>query len=62
MCLSLVRDSSEIIEGIIIKLGTVTASDMGMHLVLLIVILTLTFIQGRTGLNNRENKKCSIFF
>ena len=38
---------------IIIKIGTVTISDMGMHnLLTIIIILTLTFIQGRTYLNN----------
>ncbi|MCK5920367.1 MAG: hypothetical protein KAG66_05465, partial [Methylococcales bacterium] len=47
----------ETVEAIIIKLATVTASDMIMHRVL--IMLTLTFIQGRTDLN-RENNKCSI--
>ena len=48
-CLSLVSDFSDIIEVIIIiKLGTVTASDTRMHHVL--IILTLTFIQGHTDL------------
>ena len=47
----------ELIEVIITKLGTVTASDMGMHQ--LFIILTLTFIQGDTYLNH-ENNKCSI--
>ena len=37
-------DSSDTVKAIIIKLGTVTASDMIMHHVLM--ILTLTFIQG----------------
>ena len=41
----------------IIKLGTVTASDMRMHHML--IILTLTFIQGHTDLNH-ENNKCLI--
>ena len=54
MCLSvcgfLVIDSSETIEAIIIKLGMVTASDMVMHQVL--IILTLTFIQGHRDLNH----------
>ena len=44
LCLSLASDSSETIKVIIIKFGTVTASDMIMHHVL--IILTLTFIQG----------------
>ena len=55
MCLSLACDSSEIVEVIITKLGTVTASDTRMHLVL--IILTLTFIQGHKDLNH-ENNKC----
>ena len=42
-----VSDSSETIEVIIIKLGTVTASDMRMHHVL--SILTMTFVQGHTS-------------
>ena len=46
--------SSEIIEIIIIKLGMVIASDMIMHYVL--TILTLTFIQGHTDLNDENNK------
>ena len=39
-------DSSETVKVISIKLGMVTASDMRMHRVL--IILTLTFIQGHT--------------
>ena len=54
VCVSLARDSSETIEVIIIKL---TATDMLMHDVL--IILILTFIQGHTDLNP-ENSKCSI--
>ena len=42
---------------IVIKLATVTASDMVMQHVL--IILTLTVIQGHSDLN-RENKQCSI--
>ena len=57
VCVSLASDSSETIEVIIIKRGTVTASGMRMHHVL--IILTLTFIQGHTDLNH-ENNKCSI--
>ena len=45
-CVSLASDSTETIEAIIIKLGMVTASDMGMHDIL--IILTLTFIQAHT--------------
>ena len=56
-CVSLASDSSETIEAIIITLGTVTASDMGMHYVL--IVLTLTFIQGHPDLKY-ENNKCSI--
>ena len=40
LCVSLARDSSETIKAIIIKLGTVTASDIIMHRVLIILILT----------------------
>ena len=54
---SLASDSSETIAVIIIKLGSVTASDMGMHRVF--IILTLTFIQGHTD-RNHENNKCLI--
>ena len=43
VCVSLARDSSESVEVIIIKLDTVTASDIGMYHVL--IVLTLTFIQ-----------------
>ena len=49
VCVSLAGDSSETVEVIIVKLGTVTASDTKMHHVL--IILTLTFIQGHTDLN-----------
>ena len=44
--MSLASDSSEIVAVIIIKLGTVTVSDMRMDHVLSIV--TLTFIQGHS--------------
>ena len=56
-CLSLASDSSETVEVTIVKLGTVTASDMRMHHVL--IILTLIFSYGHTDLNH-ENNKCSI--
>ena len=46
-------DSSETIEVINIKLGMVTASVIVMHHVL--IILTLTFIQGQTDLNHKNN-------
>ena len=54
VCVSLTSDSSETVEVIIIKLGTVTASDMVTHHML--SILTLTFIQGHTDLNHENNK------
>ena len=54
---SLASDSSETDEVFIIKLGTLTVSDMAMHHVL--IILTLTVIPGHADLN-RENNKCSI--
>ena len=57
VCVPLASESSETIEVTIIKLGTVTASDMLMYHVL--IILTSTFIQGHTDLNN-ENSKCLI--
>ena len=53
VCLSLTSDSLETTEVIISKLGMVTASDLRMHHML--IILTLTFIQGHTDLNH-ENK------
>ena len=56
VCVSLATDSSETVE-VIIKHGTVTASDMLMHHVL--IILTLIFIQGHADLNHKNNK-CSI--
>ena len=46
VCVSLASDSLETIKVIIIKLGTVTASDVRMHHVL--IILTMTFIPGHT--------------
>ena len=51
---SLSSNSSETIEVIIIKLGTVTASAVLMHHVF--IILTLTFIQGHIDLNHGNNK------
>ena len=44
-------------EVIIINIGTVTASDMKLHHMLM--ILTLTFVHHHTDLNH-ENNKCSI--
>ena len=55
--ITLASDSSKTIEVIVTKLGTVTASDMRMHHVLM--ALTLAFIQGHRDLNN-EKSKCSI--
>ena len=57
VCVSLASDFSETIEVIIINLDTVTASHMVVHHVL--IMLTLTFIQGHTDLNH-ENHKCLI--
>ena len=54
--LSLGSDSSETVEAII-KLGTVSPSDTRMHHML--IMLTLTFIQGHTDVNH-ENNKCFI--
>ena len=54
---SLTSNYSETVEIIITKPGTVTASDASSHHVL--ILLTLTFIQGLTYLKH-ENKKCSI--
>ena len=52
--LSLRSDSSETVEATIIKLGTVSPSDMRMHHML--IMLTLTFIQGHTDVNHEKNK------
>ena len=49
MHVSIASDSLETVKVIIIKLGMVTASDMLMHHIL--VVLTLTFIQGHTDVN-----------
>ena len=57
VCVPFASDSSETINVISIKLGTVTAADMRMHHVF--IILTLAFIQAHTNLNH-ENIKCSI--
>ena len=54
MSVSFASDSSQSIEVIIIKLGMVTALDMIMHHML--IILTLTYIQGHTDLNHENNK------
>ena len=59
MCVSFASDSSDAIKFkvIIIKLRMMTASDMRLHR--MFIILTLSFIQGHTDLN-RENNECSI--
>ena len=57
VCVSLDCDSSDSIEDIIIKLGTVIASDMLRHQVF--IKSNVTFIQGYTDLNH-ENNKCLI--
>ena len=46
VCVCVCVCPSQTIKVIIVKLGTMTASDMRMHLAL--IILTLTFIQGHT--------------
>ena len=46
-------DFSETVEVIIVKRSTMTTPDMGMHHVL--IILTLTFIQGHTDLKHEDN-------
>ena len=50
--MSVASDSSETVK-VIIKLGAVPASDMVMHHVL--IILTVTFLQGHTDLNHEAN-------
>ena len=54
---SLASDFSETVEVIIVKHGTVTASDMGMHHVF--IKLALTYIQGHTD-RNHENSQSLI--
>ena len=57
MCVSLASDFSETVAVIIVKLGMVTASNMIMHRVL--IILAMTLIQGHTDLKH-ENNECLI--
>ena len=57
VCVSLTSDFSGTVDVIIVNLGMVTASDMRMHHML--IILTMTFIQGHTD-RNHENNKCLI--
>ena len=51
LCVFLASDSSETVEVIIVKLGTVTAPYMGMHHVL--IILTLPLTQGHINQINK---------
>ena len=53
VCVSLASDSSDTIKVIIVKHDMMTAFNMGMHYVL--IIFTLTFIQGHTDLNHESN-------
>ena len=57
VCLSFASHISETSEAIAIKFYTVTVSVTRMHHML--IILTLTFIQGHMDLDH-ENNKCSI--
>ena len=57
MCVPVASHISETSEAIDITFDTVTASVTRMHHML--IILTLTLIQGRTDLNH-ENNECSI--
>ena len=54
VCVSLASDSSEAIKVIIVKLGMVTASDMIMHHMLLLIIFTLTCIQGHISYSKKS--------
>ena len=58
LCVSLANNSSETVEVIIVKLSPVTAWDMIMHHVL--IILTLTFIS-HTVLNISDNISANTF-
>ena len=49
----LASDASETVEVVIVQLGTVTASEVRMHHVF--IILTLTFIQCHTDLTHESN-------
>ena len=57
MCVCVCVPRKQFLQVIIVKLGTVTASDMRMRHVL--IIFTLTCIQGNTDLNH-DNNKCLI--
>ena len=56
VCVSLTTHSRKLLKSLSNWACTVTASDMRMHHVF-IIILTLTFIQAETDLN-RENNQC----
>ena len=58
VCLSIASDSSGTIEVTINKHGTMNSSDMRMHPVL--IILTVTVIQGHTDLDHENNKYSNI--
>ena len=66
VCLSLASDSLETVEVIIVKLCTMSTSDMRMlhvfartsNILLDLIILTLSFILGHTDLNHVN--KCVI--
>ena len=58
VCLSLTSASSETVEVIIVPIDKVIASDMGIHHVL--IIMTLTSIQGHTNLNHEINTSLMI--
>ena len=57
VCVSFASDSSETIEVTIVKQDAVIASDMRMHNVL--IVLTLTFIQGDTDLNHNYSSNAN---
>ena len=52
VCLSLESDPLETIEVVIIKFGTVTASDLRLHFVL--ITMTFTLFQGHTDLSHEN--------
>ena len=56
LCVSVASHISETSEAIAIKVDTVTASVTRMHHVL-IIILSLTFIQGHTDLNHENDSQ-----
>ena len=54
VCVSFASDSSETVESIIVTFGMLIASDVRMHHVL--IILTLSFIQGHLDRNHENNR------